>query len=178
MSGLRCITLSTRLTWGCFPSVRSLATPSAGAFSNADMTSNYLGCLFYRNLTEPVRLKGELRPPLVVRQGDYWMVNPAIEKDPAFFSWYISDHLDEVLNPSHFESGMQKAMRKAISDRVPSLLDWYADEQGEHRPVGYFENRVYDLCTYYNYDYGHSRLFDELIHLDLFRETEAPGPAE
>jgi len=151
-----------------------LGYATAGAFSNADMTANYLGCLFYRNLTEPVRLKGQLRPPMVVRRGDYWMLNPAIKDDPGFFtSWYISDHLDEVLNPSHFESGMQKAIRKAIRQRCPSLLDWYADENGQHRPPGYFENTMYNLSTYYNSDYGHSRKFDELMHLDAVCEELA-----
>jgi hypothetical protein len=147
-----------------------LGYATAGAYSNADMASNYLGCLFYRNLTEPVRLKGQLRPAMAVRIGDYWMVNPAIKDDPAFFSWYISDHLDEALNPSHFEKGMQNAIRKAIRDRLPSLLDWYADESGKRRPAGYFEYTMYDLSTYYNSDYGHSRKFDELIHLDSLSE--------
>jgi len=148
-----------------------LGYATAGAYSNADMTSNYLGCLFYRNLTEPVRLKGQLRPAIVVRTGDYWMVNPAIKNDPAFFSWYISDHLDEALNPSHFERGMQNAIRKAIIERYPSLMDWYADENGQHRPKGYFENKMRELSTYYNKDYGHSRKFDELLTLDAIRET-------
>ncbi|HWP41138.1 MAG TPA: hypothetical protein VNL70_09450, partial [Tepidisphaeraceae bacterium] len=33
---------------------------TAGAYSNADMAINYLGLVFYRNLTEPQMLKGQL----------------------------------------------------------------------------------------------------------------------
>lgn len=143
-----------------------LGYATAGAYSNADMTSNYVGCLFYRNLTEPVRLKGRLCPPAVVRDGDYWRLNDHVRGEPDFFSWFISDHYDEALNPSHFERGMQKAIRKAIRKRCESLLDWYADEEGNRRPPGYFQDKMYELATYYNIDYGHSRKFDELMHLD------------
>lgn len=143
-----------------------LGYATAGAYSNADMTSNYVGCLFFRNLTEPVRLKGKIRPPIVVRSGDYWKLNGYVKGEPGFFWWFISDHYNEVLNPSHFEKGMQKAIRKAIHKRCPSLRDWYADDHGEHRRDGYFIDKMYELCTYYNSDYGHSRKFDELMNLD------------
>jgi hypothetical protein len=143
-----------------------LGYATAGAYSNADMASNYVGCLFFRNLTEPVRLKGKIRPPAVVRNGDYWKLNDHVRGEPDFFSWFISDHYDEVLNPSHFEKGMQKAIRKAIKERCESLWDWYVDEEGNRRPSGYFEDKMYELATYYNLDYGHSRKFDELLTLD------------
>ncbi len=149
-----------------------LGYATAGAYSNADMTSNYVGSLFYRNLTEPVRLKGKLRPPVVVRSGDYWKVNDYVKGEPGFFSWFITDHYDEALNPSHFEKGMQNAMRKAITKRCESLADWYADENGDRRPPSYFRNKMYELTTYYNSDYGHSRKFDELINLgDVCEES-------
>ncbi len=147
---------------------------SAGAYSNADMASNYVGCLFYRNLTEPIRLKGKLRPAAVVRDGDYWKLNDHVKGEPDFFSWFISDHYDEALNPSHYEKGMQKAMRRAIEDRLERLMEWYAQNNGEPQPAGYFRYKVLDLATYYNLDYGHSRKFDELLDLDRIREGQQP----
>ena len=149
-----------------------LGYATSGAYSNADMAANYVGCLFFRNLTEPVRLKGQLRPPTVVRDGDYWKLNDHVKGEPDFFAWFVSDHYDEVLNPSHYERGMQKAMRKAITKRLESLEDWYADADGNHRPDGYFQYKMYELATYYNVDYGHSRKFDELLQLDKIRESE------
>jgi hypothetical protein len=143
-----------------------LGYATAGAYSNGDMAANYVGCLFFRNLTDPVRIKGRIHPPIVVRNGDYWALNSYVKGEPDFFAWFISDHFDEVLNPSHFEKGMQKAIRKAIRDRCASLRDWYADENGRHRPAGYFTDKMYELATYYNSDYGHSRKFDELMNLD------------
>ena len=147
-----------------------LGYATAGAYSNADMASNYVGCLFYRNLTEPIRLKGVLRPAAVVRDGEYWKLNDHVKNEPDFFSWFISDHYDEALNPSHYEKGMQKAMRRAIKQRLQRLLDFYADEEGNRRPAGYFRYKLRELATYYNEDYGHSRKFDELLDLDSVRE--------
>ncbi len=147
-----------------------LGYATAGAYSNADMTSNYVGCLFYRNMTQPVRLKGQVRPPIVVRSGDYWKLNDHVRGEPAFFSWFISDHYDEALNPSHYERGMQKSMRKAITARYDNLMRWYAAEDGEPRPPGHFRSRMYELATYYTSDDNHSRKFDELINLDVIRE--------
>ncbi len=145
---------------------------TAGAYSNADMASNYAGCLFYRNLTEPVRLKGVVRPAIVVRSGDYWKLNDYVKGEPDFFSWFISEHYDEALNPSHYERGMRKPMRKAIGKRCESLADWYADENGDRRTPEYFRVKLYELATYYNSDYGHSGKFDQLIHLgDACREA-------
>ena len=149
-----------------------LGYATAGAYSNADMTSNYVGCLFYRNMTEPVRLKGQVRPPIVVRSGDYWKLNDHVRGEPDFFSWFISDHYDEVLNPSHYEKGMQKAMRKAITQRCENLMRWYAPAGEDRQPAGYFTARMYELATYYNSDYNHSRKFDELINLDVVCEEK------
>lgn len=149
-----------------------LGYATAGAYSNGDMAANYVGCLFYRNLTEPVRLKGVIRPAAVVRDGAYWKLNDQVKGDPAFFSWFISDHYDEALNPSHYEKGMQKAMRRAIEARLGPLLDFYVDAEGKRRPPGWFRYRVLDLATYYNQDYGHSRRFKELLDLDSVREAK------
>ena len=143
-----------------------LGYATAGAYSNADMASNYVGCLFFRNLTEPVRLKGQIRPAAVIRDGDYWRLNDYVKGEPDFFSWFISDHYDEALNPSHYEKGMQKAMRRAIRDRCQRLMDYYADSEGQHRPPGYFRYEMFELATYYNTDYGHSRKFEQLLNLD------------
>jgi len=44
-----------------------LGLKTAGAYSNADLVANLMGMNFYRNLTEPVMLKGQQRPPMAVR---------------------------------------------------------------------------------------------------------------
>jgi hypothetical protein len=67
--------------------------------------------LFYRNLSEAMMLKGQERPPMLVRDGAYWKLAPARAMDSDFFAWFISDQLDEALNPGQFLDFMRDGMR-------------------------------------------------------------------
>ena len=91
-----------------------LGWASCGDYSNADLVSNYMGFVFYRNLTEPVMLKGQQRPPMLVRDGPHWKVAPHVRPDSDFFSWYISDHLNEALNPGFYLITVRGGIRRAI----------------------------------------------------------------
>jgi cytohesin len=136
---------------------------SAGAYSNADMVANYLGLQFYRNLTEPVSLKGELQPPMLEKAGAYWRIADHVAPDSDFFRVFISEHLNEALNPSHFEKGMRAAIRKAVRERRNMVLWRYRDAHGQRRPPAWFEQKAKELRTYYGRDYGHRGPADELI---------------
>jgi ankyrin repeat protein len=136
---------------------------SAGAYSNADLAANYVGLLFYQNLTKPVMLKGKTQPPMVVRKGEYWAIAPHVRADSGFFRWFMSDHFNEVLNPSHFEPSMRDEIRKAIKSRTELVLARYADEHGNRRPREYFENMLKEMRTYYGQDYGYRGPSREMI---------------
>lgn len=136
---------------------------SAGAYSNGDLVANYVGLLFYKNLTRPTMLEGQVRPPLIVRDGPYWRLNDHVRKDSDFFAWFISDHYDEALNPSRFESGMRKAVREAVAERSNNILRRYADESGQPRRPEWFTRKAQELMTYWGVDYGHRGTMDELI---------------
>jgi hypothetical protein len=137
---------------------------TAGSYSNGDMAANFLGMEFYRNLTEPVMLKGQVRPPMLVHDGQYWRIDPRLDRD-TFFSVFISDHLDEALNPSKYESDMRKNLRKRIAERAPALLEHYADVNGQRRPKAWFDKKVDELRTYWGVDYGHNGERSELVAL-------------
>lgn len=136
---------------------------SAGAYSNADNASNYLGFLFYRNLTEPVMLQGQLRPPLLTRDGPGWRLADHVRADSDFFAWFFSGHFDEALNPSHFLPSMQKAIRRAIGARQSNVLWRYRDANGTIRPPRYFQDLAEQFTTYWGIDYGHGGKHNELI---------------
>ena len=138
---------------------------SAGAYSNADLAANWVGFKFYLNLTREVSLKGEMAPPLVERDGDYWRLAPHVRRDTRFFEAFVSDHFNEALNPSHFEKGMRNKVRDAVKARTDRLLEWYADDNGNRRPKEYFDAKLEDLFTYYGDDYGHRGDYDELISI-------------
>jgi ankyrin repeat protein len=153
---------------------------SAGAYSNADMVANYLGFQFYRNLTERVSLKGKMQPPMLERAGDYWRIAGHVAPDSDFFRVFISDHLNEALNPSHFEKGMRSAIRKAVRERRGMVLWRYRDAHGQRRPPGWFNDKALQYFTYYGQDYGHRGVFDELITIgracfDRFAKEAKPN---
>jgi ankyrin repeat protein len=149
---------------------------TAGSYSNGDMSANFLGMQFYRNLTEPIMLKGEVRKPMLVREGEYWRIAPHVDRD-TFMSMFICDHMDEALNPSKYESGMRKNLRAKIAERAPAVLEHYADVNGQRRPREWFENKVNELRTYYGVDYGHDGERNELVALSDVAFA-APGSAD
>ncbi len=132
-----------------------LGEKTAGAYSNADLVSNYMGMMFYRNLTDPVSLKGQLRLPMLVRDGDYWRINDHVRPDSEFFSLFFSDHFDEALNPSRYIDRHRAKIRKAIEEHASDTIDRYLDAHGNRRSRAYFQQRHEELRTYWAVDYGH-----------------------
>lgn len=136
---------------------------SAGDYSNADLSADYLGLLFYRNLTEPVHLKGQLRPPMLIRAGPYWQIASFVGRGSNFFSRFISDHLDEALNPGLFESDMRGPLRRAVAARTTNILWRYEDAHGCRRSPQWFNAKARNLSTYYGVNYDHRGTLNQLI---------------
>ena len=136
---------------------------TAGAYSNGDMAANYLGLVFYRNLTEPMMLGGQPSAPMVVRDGPAWKLAEHVRPDTDFFVRYFSEHHNELLNPSHYEGRMRPTIRRNVRQRAPDLLNRYCDEHGLRRAPGYFEDKAAELFTYWGQNYGHNGAMSELI---------------
>lgn len=148
---------------------------TAGAYSNADLVANYMGMVFYRNLTEPQSLKGQMRPPLLVREGPYWKIAPHVKPDSDFLSWFFSEHLDEAVNPSHYISGMREGMRKMAADNASGVLESRRDEFGNRRSREYFLTLALELRTYWGLDYGHRGTDDDLVLIAQTCFTTVPN---
>lgn len=127
-----------------------------GVYSNADMIANYLGMKFYINLTQPVRLKGEPVQSMLSHEGDFWTIRHHVHPESRYFALYISDHLDEALNPCLFEWDVRIAVRRELKKRRRAILDWYAGDNPAKRNPAYFENLCRQYSTYYGEDYGHA----------------------
>ena len=126
-----------------------LGWASCGDYSNADLVANYMGFLFYKNLTSPVMLKGVERPPLFVRDGQYFKLAPHVRPDSDFFSWYVSDHLNEALNPGSYLVTVRGGIRRAIVEFRKDNLPRYADANGNPRSPEWFNAKVEQLRTYW-----------------------------
>ncbi len=129
---------------------------ATGVFSNGDLAANYLGLKFFLNLTESVMLEGEQHPPMLVRIGDYWSLNTHVRPDSNFFRVFISDHLNEALNPCVYEWGAAGPISKKLAEHADQILTFYADENGNKRSKEWFADKARSLVTYYGEDYGHS----------------------
>jgi ankyrin repeat protein len=154
-----------------------LGWATAGAYSNADLVANYMGFVFYRNLTEQVSLKGQRRPAMLERWGPYWKLAPHVRPDSEFFSWFISDHLNEALNPSFYLAHLRGGIRRAIVDSRKTLMPRYFDVNGDPRSPEWFATKTEQLKTYYGFDYGH--LGDsELIRMSDACFAKPPDPSK
>jgi ankyrin repeat protein len=132
-----------------------LGWATCGDYSNADLVANYTGFLFYKNLTSPVMLKGEQRPPMLVRDGQYFKLAPHVRPDSDFFSWFISDHYNEALNPGLYIATIRGGIRKGIIEFRKDNLPRYADVNGNPRSPEWFNAKLEQLRTYWGFDYGH-----------------------
>ena len=157
-----------------------LGRATAGAFSNADLASNFAGLRFYINLAEPLLVEAdpgagpdadgyvamELLPPLArLNDAGRWELTSRIDDDPDFFAAYLTDHFNEALNPSHFERGMRRKVRAAIADRWHRVAQWYTDADGNPRPAAWHADRARRLAKLDGLDYGHLQRWDELYNL-------------
>ncbi|MDQ3439771.1 MAG: ankyrin repeat domain-containing protein, partial [Planctomycetota bacterium] len=132
-----------------------LGEKTAGAYSNADLVANYMGMLFYRNLTDAVSLYGRQVPPMLERDGPYWKISDRVRPNSNFFAMFFSDHIDEAMNPSRYIEKHRDKIRKAIEEHAGDTIDRYLDAHGNRRPRAYFAERQKELSTYWGFDYGH-----------------------
>lgn len=136
---------------------------ATGVLSNADLASNYAGMKFYKNLTEPTMVAGEMQPPLVIRHGDYWRLNHHVRPDNDWFAIFITDHWNEALNPCIYEPGIRWTIANRLRAMAADIRAFYADEHGNERPREWFRDKAEELVTYYGEDYGHTGVTDEML---------------
>lgn len=130
-----------------------LGTATTGIRSNGDLAADYAGLLFYRNLTEPVRLGARTQPPMLVRDGPYWRV--AAEPDSDFFTVFVTPHWNEVLNPNRIVGYVGPRLRTLVRERCPDVLDFYRDPQGRRMDRAQFEAIERELSTVHGVAYDH-----------------------
>ena len=138
---------------------------TTGVRSNADLAANYAGFKFFRNLTEETRIRGELQPPLLVRDGVYWRLNDHVHPHSDFFTIFVTDHWDEALNPNTYGPGIGACVKQELRRRCGDLRGWYRDEHGQPHPQAYFAERVQQLSTYYGENYGYQGVAEEMVSI-------------
>lgn len=153
-----------------------LGLASTGIRSNGDLAANYAGLLFYRNLSEPVRIGDGMRPPLLLRDGDHWQV--LAQPDSDFFTAYISPHWNEVLNPNTYLGYVGDRVREQIRQRCEQTLDNYRDPRGRLRSQLQFAQIEADLALVDGGGYDHETDTDANVSVAAlcFDASEAAAP--
>jgi len=134
-----------------------------GIYSNADMAADYLGLKFYLNLREPVKLQGQVVPPMLVYKGGQLRMREDVRPESGYFARFVSGHMDEVLNPNLYDATMRTAVRQGVRQHSREILERYAGNDPDKRTPEYFKRLVVEYAKYYGEDYGHSGQFEKLI---------------
>jgi hypothetical protein len=89
-----------------------------GVYSNADLAANYAGLKFFRNLFHEVRLGDSTLPPIVRRDGDRYVVDPARD-DADIMRPFVTEHLSEAYNPPRHGFSVER-IRSLVRARCAS----------------------------------------------------------
>jgi hypothetical protein len=128
---------------------------TTGISSNADLAADYAGFKFYRNLTEAVRIGKRTMPPMLMRSGPYWRLNPQVNPSSDFFTAFITPHWNEALNPNVYAAISRARIKALLKQRCADLLDWYRDEHGRALTQKQFAAIEVQLSTWFGEDYGY-----------------------
>lgn len=123
-----------------------------GVYSNADLAANIAGFLFYQNLFQEVQFGPQHLAPKLIRHSDgkiSW--NPDADiKAEELIKPFITQHLNESLNPSQLERLQRGIVKRAIQSRCSSWKAYY--QLYNQEPVRALTS---ELKSFYEINYGH-----------------------
>jgi hypothetical protein len=125
--------LQKAVSWGKKTERTYYGTLVAGVYSNGDLAANYVGLRFYQSLTRELRIGDNLRPAVVQLRDGLWIFNDAVDLKETLLKPFISDHLNEALNPSIFTKnlGLRSYIRWTVRKR--SCKQWFDQYPGLSR---------------------------------------------
>jgi hypothetical protein len=149
------------IDWGRSTEDGIFGTIVDGVYSNGDLAANYIGMTFYKNLLDTVVINGNSYAPILVINTDKTIsLNPeSLVDESSLLKPFITAHLNEALNPSHFEKLQRIMVEKAIIKRCEDVKKFYEIKEKDE-----IEAITKSLFTYYGQDYGHRS--DDLLKID------------
>jgi len=152
---------------------------ATGVISNADLASNYVGMLFYQNLTEQIMIGDEVLPPMLELNNGYWRIAYHVRPESGYLRPFLTDHCNEALNPCIYEIEMRRPIRKHLRKHSDQILTIYADDQGAPRPPEWFRDKAVELRTFHGQDYGavirESKMFSIADACEFPSQFDSPG---
>lgn len=122
-----------------------------GVYSNADLAANFSGFMFYQNFLQPIKIDQQIYPQIIKKNSDgIWFYNEApVNSRDELLKRFVSDHFDESLNASIYESPQRFFVTKAIKSRCQNWKVFYKLKTEQD-----FQRRTRDLRSWYSYEYG------------------------
>lgn len=94
----------------------------SGVFSNADLYSNYAGMKFYLGLTREIKIGDKTRPAILRFENGVWKFGESVNLREILIKPFVSNHLNEALNPSIFVVDLRAYVRRVV--RKQSCVQW------------------------------------------------------
>ena len=141
------------VAWGRWTENTYYGTLVGGVFSNADLHANYVGMKFYEGLTKPIKVGDLVRPATLVLENGLWKLSAGGTSEEVLLRPFISDHLNEALNPSLFIPGLRSSIRGIVRKR--SCPQWRAAYPTSSRQD--FHLLTNSLKLWNGEDYGHKQ---------------------
>lgn len=128
-----------------------------GVYSNGDLSANFAGWKFYMNLTQAIKIGDTILPPILVLRGDRWEFQRDKEN---LLKPYLSDHLNEALNPSYYtftRNQIQREVQKRCADWI--------HQKGITKEI--IEAKLRETSLWHGEQYGHWLPAKNAITLDV-----------
>ena len=125
---------------------------ASGVYSNADLAANFAGLKFYENLTREIKIGDRRLAPILTLKDGFWAFNDEENLRENLLKPFISNHLNEALNPSVVVSlfGFRSTIRKTVKKHAcPQWLNSYPN-----RTRADFAAVTENLKLWHGEDYG------------------------
>ncbi len=161
--------------WGRMTERTFYGTLISGVYSNADLAANYAGMKFYQNLTHEIRIGETTRPAILVLKDGFWEFNQPENLRENLLKPFITNHLNEALNPSIFIKlfWLDSYVRETV--RKHSCAAWRKEFPG--RTQTDFAEITEHLKLWHGEDYGfkNSRHFITIANTCFAEQDEKTG---
>lgn len=142
------------VAWGKTTEKTYFGTLVSGVYSNADLCANFAGYKFYLNLTRDVKIGSRIIPALLLLRDGVWTFNGNLNfLRQNLLKPFLTDHLNEALNPSVFIVNLRSNVRRAVRKRSCKL--WRMRFPAKTKADYETETRALEL--WHGEDYGFKR---------------------
>jgi hypothetical protein len=136
--------------WGKMTERTFYGTLISGVYSNADLCANFVGMKFYLNLIQAIKIGNETKSAVLLLENGFWTFNENVDLRETLIKPFLSNHLNEALNPSIFVKGLRSFVRRTVKNQ--SCKQWL--DEFPNRSQTDFDNSSQALKLWYGENYG------------------------